>query len=219
VQIRTRTDVINHLVRLNGYRRYLEVGVRRPEQNFARVRAAEKEGVDPAPLGPITHTMTSDEFFASRSDDAQDYDIVLIDGLHLEEQVLRDVEGALANLSPSGTVVLHDCNPPDEHAQLEEYDGTSTWNGTVWKAWAKLRMSRPDLAMFVVDTDWGVGVITRGEQETVAPVTDEELTFDYLDANRAALLNLVAPEDFEGHAEVIYGRKAPSGLRSLLRRG
>jgi Methyltransferase domain len=222
VQIRTRTDVINYLIRLNGYRRYLEIGVRRPEQNFARVRAAEKEGVDPAPLGPITHTMTSDEFFASRPDDAPGYDVVLIDGLHLEAQVLRDVDGALANLSPAGTVVLHDCNPPDEPAQLEEYDGTSTWNGTVWKAWAKLRMSRPDLTMFVVDTDWGVGVITRGEQETAAPATDDELTFDYLDTNRVALLNLISPDDFEAHAQATYGREAPSaasGLRSRLRRG
>ena len=219
--IKTRTDIVNHLIRRNGYRRYLEIGVRRPEGNFARVRAAEKHGVDPDPLGEISHTMTSDEFFAQLGPDEPPYDIVLIDGLHLDHQVMKDVENALEHLSEGGAIVLHDVNPVEESQQVEEYDGVSSWTGTVWKAWAHLRMTRPDLAMCVVDTDHGVGVIMRGRQETYPRRDDAELTWELLDGDREALLNLVPPNRFTAvaagmsrHGEV---REEPL-MRRLLSR-
>lgn len=220
--IKTRTDIVNHLIRRNGYRRYLEIGVRRPEGNFARVRAAEKHGVDPDPLGEISHVMTSDDFFAQLPAGGEPYDIVLVDGLHIDDQVMRDVENALAHLSEGGAVVLHDVNPLTEAAQVEDYDGSSTWNGTVWKAWARLRMTRPDLAMCVVDTDHGVGVIMRGRQETYPRRDDAELTWELLDGDREALLNLVPADRFTAvaagmkrHGEV---REEPSLVRRLLSR-
>ena len=48
--------------------------------------------------------------------------------------------------------------------------------------------------MFVVDTDWGVGVITKGWQ-ILFPKTDV-LDYKLLDENRAELLNLISPEKF-----------------------
>ena len=218
MRLRTRTDIVNFLIKRNGYRRYLEIGVRRPEQNHVRVRAAEKHGVDPDPLGEISHVMTSDEFFARLPEDADPYDIVLVDGLHLADQVMRDVENALDRLSDGGAVLLHDCNPPTEANQLEAYDGSSPWNGTVWKAWARLRMSRPDLAMCVVDTDWGVGVIARGRQELFPEAADAELTFDFLDAHRVQLLNLVPPDAFPRVAGELFGEPR-SWLRRLVPQG
>jgi hypothetical protein len=41
------------------------------------------------------------------------------------------------------------------------------WTGDCWKAWFKLKGTRKDLKMFVVESDWGVGVIQRGEQDIV----------------------------------------------------
>jgi hypothetical protein len=204
VGLKTRTDIINFLVKRNSYRRYLEIGVRVPAQNFDLIRAEHKHAVDPEPRGEISHVMTSDEFFQQLDGD-RTYDIVLLDGLHLEHQVLKDVENSLEHLSPDGAIVVHDCNPPSESCQVEEYDGESPWNGTVWKAWAKLRMTRPDLSMCVVDTDWGVGVIARGRQETFARVPDGELTYGFLDANRDQLLNLVPPRRFRRVARRMFG--------------
>lgn len=219
MRLEKRTDIINFLVRRNGYGRYLEIGVRDASSNFDRIRVNHRESVDPAPRGDATHTMTSDEFFDGLDADRQ-YDIVMVDGLHIYDQVMRDVENSLAHLSDGGVVVLHDCNPPEEINQVEDYDGTSPWNGTVWKAIARLRMSRPDLAVCVVDTDWGVGVVTRGEQELVASVPDEQLTFDFLDRNRRELLNLVEPNEFPAVAERMFGEPAarPSLLDRVLRR-
>jgi len=202
-RIRTRTDLINHLIASRRYTRYLEIGVRNPSQNFNKVRVAEKDGVDPNPRKPISHRMTSDEFFAQQAAAPglpRPYDLIFIDGLHLADQVERDVLNGLANLSPEGMVLLHDCNPMTEDAQTDDYDGKKAWNGTVWKAWVKLRATRPDLSMWVVDIDEGCGVIVRGEQRCYpAPTVDySQLTYGFLQQHRREALNLVSVDEFLG---------------------
>lgn len=208
----TRTDILNFLTRRNRYRRYLEIGVRTPAKNFDHIRARVKHGVDPAPRGEVTHRMTSDDFFLQLAPDSKPYDLVLVDGLHLERQVLRDVLNSLDHLASDGAIVLHDCNPPGEAYQTEEYDGRSQWNGTVWKAFARLRMTRHDLAMCVVDTDWGVGVVARGTQELFPAPHDGELSYAFLDRHRKELLNLVAKEEFPDTAGRFFG--PPKGPRA-----
>jgi len=201
VKIKTRTDLCNHLIAVNGYRRYLEIGVRDPRDNFAKVRVAEKHGVDPNPRRPVTFQMTSDAFFAQQAaavGDRTPYDMVFVDGLHVADQVERDVLGSLELLAPGGMLVLHDCNPVTEKAAADEYIYGTHWNGTVWKAWVKLRATRPDLFMCVVDMDEGCGVIRRGAQQLLSPPTLDYAAMDYayLDANRREALNLIALDDF-----------------------
>lgn len=165
--IRKRYHLLNYLVRTRRYRRYLEIGVRDPSSNFCKIRVAHKEGVDPAPQAPIAHVMTSDDFFANlaKATEKRRFDLVFIDGLHMAEQVEKDVVNALAHLDDGGALVLHDCNPPSEDAQTEDFGDRPVWVGTVWKAWAKLRATRPDLRMRVLDIDLGCGVIERGAQQ------------------------------------------------------
>jgi Methyltransferase domain len=203
-QLRHRSQLLNHLIATRGYRRYLEIGVRTPGDNFDRVRAPLKHGVDPAARGPVTFPVTSDQFFFDLDSTAPDtrYDLVFIDGLHLAEQVERDVVNSLAHLAPGGAIVLHDCNPLTRDAQSDDYDGLKHWNGTVWKAWAKLRATRPDLSMVVVDIDEGCGVITEGQQRCFSLATQDfgALDFAYLEAHRRELLNLVPVRDFLARA-------------------
>lgn len=200
-QIKTRTDLLNYLVGVFGYRDYLEIGVRDRRHNFDKIRVTGvAHGCDPAPRRAISHTMTSDAFFAERtSTSGAPYDLVLVDGLHVAEQVERDVDNALAHLTPNGSVVLHDCNPQTEAAQVEDYKYGEHWNGNVWKAWVKLRATRPDLAMWVVDIDEGCGVIRRGTQATISvpSVAFADLDYAYLTRERRAALNLVSVADFQ----------------------
>lgn len=177
-----RTGVINELVKTHGYKTYLEIGVRNPGSNFDKIQCAQKDGIDPK--GQCNYVMTSDEFFDKHKD--KRYDLVFIDGLHRWWQVLRDVQNSLLCLNDGGAVVLHDCSP--ETAEYAKEDGE--YCASVWKAWAILRMTRPDLEMRVYDTDHGVGVITRGRQELFPEVDVTKLTYDFLAANRSKLLNL-----------------------------
>ncbi len=200
MKIKTRTDLCNHLVAANGYSRYLEIGVRDPRDNFGKVEVAEKHGIDPDPRRPVTFQMTSDAFFAQRtaSGDRTPYDLVLIDGLHVADQVERDVIGSLDLLAPGGTLVLHDCNPLNEKSAADESIYGTHWNGTVWKAWVKLRATRPDLFMCVIDVDEGCGIIRRGAQELLSVPTLDYAAMDYayLAANRHQALNIVSVDDF-----------------------
>jgi len=198
--VRNRTDVLNFLVAANGYRTYLEIGVRNPGGNFSRVRVAEKTGVDPAATrGAVDFAMTSDDFFAGldAADADRFFDLVFVDGLHVDEQVERDIVNGLRHLSDSGAVVVHDCNPTARDAQTNA-PSRALWLGTVWKAWAKLRSTRPDLAMAVVDVDLGCGVIMPGQQECYPLAFESYDALDYavLEGDRRRLLNLISAREF-----------------------
>jgi len=188
MKINSRSDIINYFVRENGYTRYLEIGVR-DNKNFNRIKTKYKDGVDPA--GKCNYVMTSDKFFATISKE-QMYDIIFIDGLHIKEQVLKDVHNSLNHLSRDGTIVMHDCNPLKAGHATEKYNG-GVWNGTVWKAFAELRMTRKDLSMYTVNKDCGCGIIKKGNQELFPKA---ELTFDFLEKNRDKLLNLISVDEF-----------------------
>ncbi|MCP5365614.1 MAG: class I SAM-dependent methyltransferase [Hyphomicrobiales bacterium] len=188
----SRTAIIHLATRINA-KRYLEIGVR-DGRNLRKIYIDHKEGVDPADDSAASHRMTSDEYFAAHGD--QKFDIIFIDGLHLEAQVAQDIENALSCLNEGGYIVLHDCNPPTEFHQRENYevDGKfPPWNGTGWRAWLRFRATRPDLSMQVVDTDYGVGVLTRGRQQTI-PTSD--ISYSDFAGARNELLPLISVKKF-----------------------
>jgi hypothetical protein len=192
----TRTEIINELINKHGYEDYLEIGVNTPSQpgyNWVGVEAKTKTGVDPNV--DTTFKMTSDEFFEKHL--MQEYDIVFVDGLHIFEQVYRDIVNSLKRLSPNGTIVVHDCNPITEITQRRER-ASDAWHGDVWKAIVKLRMEEIGLIIHTVDTDEGCSIIRRGSQ-ILLPVSPNEDPYDYsfLERRRVEALNLIGVEEFK----------------------
>ncbi len=194
-----RSQLINLLIEKNGYKTYLEIGVNTPSQTgwvWDSIKADVKHGVDPNPATKATFVMTSDEFFATKA--SMKYDLIFVDGLHVFDQAYRDIENALKWLNDGGTIVVHDCNPLlEKHQQPVHTAGI--WNGDVWKAILKLRMERPDLYIYTVDTDFGCGVIQKGSQELFKPedMRDDVYSFEFFRANRKEILNLVSFHKFK----------------------
>jgi len=189
-----RSKTINRLIKEKLYSSYLEIGVLVKELNFDRIKIDKKESVDPGYEGysEATHVMTSDEFFEQNK---EMFDIIFIDGLHQSYQVSKDIQNSLAFLNKGGTIVCHDMNPLLEFFQRVPRElEKGTWNGDCWKSFVTLRMTRNDLKMCVIDVDWGLGIISKGSQEMVEK---EELTFENLEKNRKAWLNLISFEEFE----------------------
>ena len=194
-----RTTIINYLIKKNDYERYLEIGVRDSSLNFDNIKCRCKEGVDPNPKKSCKYMMTSDIFFKKISKN-KIYDIIFIDGLHLYQQVLKDINNSLCHLSSNGVIVLHDCNPMNKKFQTSippNSNKGSKWHGTVWKAFALLRMTRNDLDMSVVDTDCGCGIIKRGSQKIFKKVSISDLNYEFLKANRKKLLKLCSVKIFK----------------------
>ncbi|MFI3219316.1 MAG: class I SAM-dependent methyltransferase [Methylococcales bacterium] len=192
-----RFDIINALIQKNGYQRYLEIGVEGGEA-FSNVQCAVKHGVDPY-SNNATFRIPSDEFFAMINDDVE-YDIIFVDGLHIEDQVQRDIENALLHLSEGGIIVVHDCDPPNEWYQRSyeeaQLNGCRQWNGTTWRGFVNLRATRPDLEMCVVDTDWGCGIVRQdGEGQDVIELPDNYSYADF-QVHRKEWLNLISEQEF-----------------------
>ena len=208
---------------------YLEIGVQ-TGLCFFKIKADKKIAVDPNFIIKITKgvkayiknfsnfnnryfELTSDDFFSKKAQYIKKIgglDVVFIDGLHLYEQVVIDIENSLKYLNEGGIILLHDCNPPTETASLRGMspaevratnppNWTGEWNGDVWKAIMHIRTERKDVQVMVFDCDYGIGMVRKGTPDKTFTFSKEEisqLTYQDLLDNRVEYLNLKAPEEF-----------------------
>jgi predicted O-methyltransferase YrrM len=189
----SRTELINALISAAGFERYLEVGVGSGD-HFRQVIAPIRHGIDPA--GDATFPMTSDAFFGARLG-CDAYDLIFIDGLHEEDQCVRDLDHALERLAPAGLIVLHDANPPTEWHQrpVAEAAPGEEWNGTVWRALVRFRAAHPQIRVVTADLDWGCAVIRPDATPRAGPVdVPDPLDWHSFAAHRDRLLGLVPPD-------------------------
>lgn len=206
-----RTDIINFILsQFNRDTSYLEIGVRNPVHNFNHIIANKKYAVDPGlefAENPVDFKLTSDDFFKKLKKNEILYpqikfDVIFIDGLHIAEQVDRDIKNSMNYIKDDGFIVLHDCNPPTEwHARTEsKYHYTPAgmfWNGTTWKAFLKWRFNT-NVQSCCINSDWGVGILSKyHEIGNSIKQTNHFYEFSELIANRKEYLNLVTFEDFK----------------------
>ncbi len=199
---------------------YLEIGIREGD-SFLPIECPRKIGVDPRPMHPkiaghidgqkiMYFQKTSSDFFRESDHlfSTQKIDVALVDGEHSFRQSLLDVESILGHISPHGILIMHDCNPPRAiHAtpieKLPEArkspDWDKYWTGDVYKTIIYLRIKRRDLRIFVLDCDWGLGIISRGRSGADIHFSKEEISnlpFSFFSKNRKRLLDLKSPEYF-----------------------
>ena len=223
-----RIQIIQRLINATKAKNYLEIGVNNGKC-FLRIKARHKIAVDPAFKIPVGRKLkyffknpwnVNNNYFEKTSDDFFQHErqtlastkpeIVFVDGLHTYEQSLRDVLNSLAVLQDGGIVLMHDCNPitataafpassiDDAKRRLNDYKGV--WNGDVWKAIVHMRSLHPDLEVFVLDCDHGVGVVRRNtstDRLTFSENDIRQLTYEDLERNRKRFLNLKSPDYFE----------------------
>ena len=188
----TRTEIIQILINKIQAKKYLEIGMG-PGLNFADIKCEYKVCVDPTPTVPVTFKLTSDDFFIQNK---ETFDVVFIDGLHWSEQLYTDIKNSLDILNENGYIICHDINPYSEFIQrYPQPKVESEWTGDCWKAWVKLKSERNDLLMYVVDTDYGCGIIQKGTQSLLT--LEDELNWEFLNQNRKKILNLISIEEFK----------------------
>lgn len=142
---------VNALARRIGARRYLEIGVNQGH-TFRGVEVPERVGVDPdfrfdttavANEATTLHALTSDAFFAEAAGSSP-FDIVFIDGLHVFEQVVRDLTNTLAWTTWRSAILIDDTIPSDVYSSLPDQREAirlrhaaggkgAAWHGDVFK--------------------------------------------------------------------------------------
>lgn len=206
----TRTDYINEIIKRNGYKTYLEIGVGDPEENFTLIDCEEKTGVDPyfnmddclvydnekqvIIDRNVKFRMTSDEFFSFIGRDTK-YDVIFIDGLHTEEQCDKDIQNALEHISDDGIILVHDTNPYYEYMVAEYRERGVAWTGDVYKSISKLK--HLGVPHFTYGGVLGLTAIKKPngfiKREDIDPV---DLPYENFAASRKEHINLVSEEDF-----------------------
>ena len=192
-----RYDIINDLIVKYNFKKYLEIGVRDPDECFNLINCEIKHSVDPGyevelphfnMENKVTYQYTSDTFFKLLENEGLDisttykWDIVFIDGLHISNQVERDIMNSLNHLSENGIVVLHDCNPPELWFAREDFivDGEAhAWN----------------LFVCTVDTDFGIGIVKKGQQKCCS-FDNSFYEYRIFEQNKQDHLNLVSIEEY-----------------------
>ena len=219
---------LNQIIAAKGYKSYLEIGVDDPKNTFNHIRVDRKTGVDPyedstqchawnetnrkALINQIVPTatfyqLTSDDFFKYLDERKAkvSFDLIYIDGLHIEAQVDKDIENALRFVSPHGMIVLDDVPPANEYEEKTPPDPGQPWRGTVWRSFAKLRMDqlwttgKNRHGLYTVKSIFKSIILPYRQQTPVyenADFPNPTLSFEFLKAYEDELLNNISQDEF-----------------------
>lgn len=212
------SSIINHLINKFKCKSYLEIGVN-DGLNFNKINIDYKIGIDPEPSKYIDNKhlflMNSDEFFEyidtelgnniennniSKNKNIENikkkYDIIFIDGCKNENQILKDINNSLNHLNENGFILLKNCNPPNKIYVKKDYNNGNNnyWIGDAWMVYTKLRISNPNLLMYVLNCEFGLGLIMKGSQRNIKLNID--FNYSQFAENKEYYLNIISIYEF-----------------------
>jgi hypothetical protein len=185
----SRIEIIQSTIERKNYRSYLEIGCAK-DKVFSKIIIEKKVGVDPVSGGTVR--LASDEFFKINKDT---FDCIFVDGLHIYEQVKKDIHNSLAVLNPNGVIFVHDCLPNKIWEQnIPVMNGA--WTGDVWKAIPELR-TLENVDSYTCIADRGIGIILkRKNQSKINPVANfKKLKYKDYYNNCRVYMNLIDAKD------------------------
>jgi hypothetical protein len=220
----TKSDIINALAAKHGFRRYLEICTPTTGTEFAKIDrgilpfahrlmyACPFSHTEELPIDYRTRDRSSNKIIDMmvKTFRAPFYEIALVDSYHSYECSIRDLIGASLVLRENGIVVVHDCAPDDPELSQPEFRA-GRWFGVSYAAFIDFVLQRRDIAYYTVGTDSGCGVIFKnpGLSAFAPPAIDrDKLEFEWrcatgeaeryavYEQHRAALLNLISPDEF-----------------------
>lgn len=196
---------------------YVEIGVHCGDSLRLASHAGIAVGVDPAaeiaqelPGHVHVFRMTSDEFFQQailhRLCGAVPIGLAFIDGLHLFEQVMRDLHGLERYAGPGTVIALHDTIPLNAETS-ERVRRTEFHTGDVWKTVAWLHAHRPELRIVTIPAaPTGLTLIRGfGGRHALPPEPDERVLRRFVELDWA---------HFEAHSRKFL-QLAPNGRSTI----
>jgi hypothetical protein len=223
--LRTKSELINWLGAEYKYTSYLEVTTANTGFQFSSINENIYSTIERIMyrLPPdyndgmiISCGSSADDSclcFKSVIDQGKKFDLVFIDPFHTYEASRRDLELALLVLDEKGTLVVHDCNPPDKQCTLPQ-SMNGAWLGETYLSFLDIVREKNKLSYCVVDMDFGCGVI-RWKNAVAALENSENMmgttckkmnnistrpsyyNWEYFEKHHAKLLNLKCVTEFK----------------------
>ena len=139
--------------------------------------------------------MTSDDFFIQNE---KFFDCIFIDGLHIYEQVRKDILNSIKFLNSNGVILVHDCLPIKIWNQIvpKIY---GHWNGDVWKAIVEARTMK-NIDTYTCIADHGLGVIFKRENRNLLDLNIKnfkKLKFKDYYINHKKLMNIIEAKEID----------------------
>lgn len=221
----TKTELINWIGRKYKYTKYLEVATLTTGHEFSFVNQKiystnerimyrlPPEYDDGMPISCRSPANDSSACFKSLINQGKKFDVVFVDPFHTYEASRRDIELALMVLNTEGTLVVHDCNPPDKK-YISPVFTSGSWVGETYLAFIDIVRENDKVDYCVVDIDWGCGVI-RFNNAASATAYNARMVgktcgrlnnyrtrkkyydWEYFDKHRISLLNLKSVKEFK----------------------
>lgn len=186
--ITNHTQLLNALIEKYGLKSYLEIGVQNPANNFDKIKAVTKIGVDPECTEEGIFPMTSDKFFENHN---YIFSLIFIDGLHHADQVKRDFENSLRCLSDNGFIVIHDVLPENEQGTKVPRE-TKQWWGDVYK-WAMRVRNQKGVNVKTFNIDNGCMLVWKdlSNSQKFPFIKDNDYTdWEWYQAHHRTLMNV-----------------------------
>jgi hypothetical protein len=134
------------------------------------------------------------------------FDIILVDPYHSFTQSKKDIETALQLVKDNGVIIIHDCNPRDEHMISDIRPAIdANWCGKTHLSFLDFRLNNPQIESSVLDIDLGCGIIRKNYPAFNPLIAEDNLPleelgkWEYFYNNRKKLLNLLTVNEFLKH--------------------
>jgi hypothetical protein len=185
-----RIQIIQKIIDTNKFNSYLEIGCYN-DDCFSKINASKKVGVDPFLGGNVR--MTSDDFFNINK---EKFDCIFIDGLHIYEQVKKDIINSLKFLNDNGVILVHDCLPESIYEQAVPRS-KRRFKGDSWKAIVEMR-TRKEIDTYTCIADEGLGIILKRKNHNLLNINEnnfKKLSFKDYYYNTLSYMNLISVKD------------------------
>jgi hypothetical protein len=219
-------EIVNALASKHGLRKYLEVCTPLTGFTFEKIDTSLFELIErcvyrcsPSEDDGLQYSYRSESDSASNvldgvfSSAGQQpvYDIIFLDPWHDYSISLADITACWRLLRAGGYLVIHDCDPPDEHyaSPTHRWGG---WCGETYRAYVDFVSFNGDLNFRTIDCDYGCGVIHKVAAGSMAVQSPSLMLlwmhwaaigdvssrkFEFFKEHRRQLLNLCSSDDFQ----------------------
>lgn len=131
------------------------------------------------------------------------YDMICVDPYHLYEKSNDALFSIIEYLSNTGKIICHDCCPKNESMASPQFV-SGVWSGMTYLSFIKLAHSYPAYFYGVLDTDTGIGILSKTnieslrtnlnnekQEEILKRFDDGENVYNYFIENKSDLINVI----------------------------